>query len=56
MRPYFVKVGKFEDGRVKIAIEWLFDRKPKRKYLPKPERLLEILELMSLKEKEVQNH
>ena len=45
MKPYFRIKGKFKDGRKRIVIEWVVDRWTKKsKALPKPEKLLKILD------------
>lgn len=47
MKPYYTKKGKYEDGRNKIAIEYIKENKIIVKFLPKPEKMLEILKKVS---------
>jgi hypothetical protein len=43
MRPYYRKAGRYKDGRSRIVIEKLINKKVKQFALPKPEKMLEIL-------------
>jgi hypothetical protein len=46
MKPYFRVKGKYQDGRKRLVIEWLENGSKKSKALPKPEKLLEILDTL----------
>jgi hypothetical protein len=45
MKPYYTKKGKYSDGRNKIAIE---DNSKVIKFLPKPEFMLKLFEILSV--------
>lgn len=43
-KPYFRAKGKYKDNRKRIVIEWEEEGKTKSLALPKPEKLLKILD------------
>lgn len=43
-KPYFRKKGTYKDGRTRIAIEIDYGKKKINRALPKPEKLLKILD------------
>jgi hypothetical protein len=44
MKPYFRDKGKYKDGRRRVVIEFKIGRDLKSIALPKPEKLLKILD------------
>ena len=45
MKPYFRKKGYYKDGRERVIIEWrVGSARTRSKALPKPEKLLKILD------------
>lgn len=54
-KPYFRSKGKYTDGRKKVVLEWTRDGKLYVKFLPKPEKLWELLESLEKQEKVEKN-
>lgn len=48
MKPYYRKKGKYKDGRIKVVIEYQKNGQIKSRALPKPEILLDRLNLIKI--------
>ena len=54
MKPYYTRKGRYEDGRNKLCIEFEKNGKVETKFLPKPEKMLQILHLFNYGKKKLE--